>query len=317
MPTYRQILSKAWQITWRNPILWFFGLFVSILGGGGEIEILLKSPNLGGGGLFQSFFDTLAERGQFFLPALQGLPKLLITQPFAIFIILLSLMVIFWLTVFVIWLVVVGQTALIKGTVDTIKSKRLNWLENFRIGLAKFWPIFSLNAVERVVFWFLFGVLGFFATLRQPYFAPLFGLSFLIFIPLIIILAFIIKYAICAVVLKNQRFLAALKSALRLFFQNWLLSLEIACIWFLIFALVNSFLVFFVPLIYFYSLKLFYFYSAAPFLAGAITFILFAFVQAFLAVFYWATWTIVFEILTSKKIIAVSRLTSGFKKIFG
>ena len=46
MPTYRQILGKAWQIAWRNPSLWFFGFFVIMLGSGGEIEILLRSITL-------------------------------------------------------------------------------------------------------------------------------------------------------------------------------------------------------------------------------------------------------------------------------
>ena len=56
MFTYRQILRKAWDVTWQHPPLWFFGFFLAFLGVGGEVAILLGSVSLGDS---QAFLPSL------------------------------------------------------------------------------------------------------------------------------------------------------------------------------------------------------------------------------------------------------------------
>lgn len=317
MLTFRQILNKAWQITWQNPGLWFFGLFVALLGSAGEIEIFLRAATLKiEPGILTAFFSGLVEGGFFSLAGLKGLLIALVSQPLSLFIVLLLLMIIFGLTIFIIWLIIVSQGALINGAIHIIKNKKLSWSENFYFGISKFWSILTLNILAKVIFWLLFIVLGVFAALKFPDLVFLFIIVFILFISVLVIISFIIKYAICGVVLKNWQFSDALKLALKLFYKNWLLSLEIAIILFLIYLIINSLLIFFISLIFLYALRLFSVFFTAILLVLLTLVIIFIVVQIFLAVFHWTTWVLVFEILTNKKIIFISRLVNGWKKIF-
>ena len=56
----------------------------------------------------------------------------------------------------------------------------------------------------------------------------LFVVSFIIFIPLAVMVSFITRYASCYVVLKNYRFRDSFKLGITLFTKNWLISLEMA-----------------------------------------------------------------------------------------
>ncbi len=318
MLTYRQILKKAWQIAWQNPALWFFGFFVAFVGSVGEIEIFLRSISLEPEeGILQALLSGFIEGGLFTLGGLKGLLAALTTRPISLFIALLLLMIILGGSAFFIWLIVVSQGALVNGVVGVLKAKKTSWLENFSFGLSKFWPILILSILLKVILWGLFIVLGFFAALKFTGSVFLFIPAFVIFISLVVTLSFVIKYAIFGVILKNHSVGDSLNSALNLFYKNWLLSLEVAFILFLIFLVANSFLVFLVGLIFSYILKLFSDFSFLILLVLIIFAFIFIAIQILLTIFHWAAWILVFEVLTSKKAILVSRLISGFKRIFG
>ena len=59
-------------------------------------------------------------------------------------------------------------------------------------------------------------------------------MAFIIFLPIIIALAFIFKYAIAYRVIKGQKFAQAIRAGWDLFMANWLVSLEMALILFLV-----------------------------------------------------------------------------------
>ena len=42
-PLYRTILISAWRTTWNHKRLWFWGLFVGLLGNAGEYQFLVTA----------------------------------------------------------------------------------------------------------------------------------------------------------------------------------------------------------------------------------------------------------------------------------
>jgi len=321
MLTLRQILKKAWQITWQNPALWFFGIFVALLGAGGEIEILWRSVTLGQAegdkGLLWSFLSGFIDGKLFTLAAFKGFFKALVTQPLVLFIMMLILMVVIGIVVLLVWLTIVSQTGLVNGVIDSVKSnKKTTWGKNFAAGVYKFWPVLSLNAIVKILFWLLFMILGYIATLNFIGYGPLFIVSFVIFILSIIIVSLIIKYAIFAVVIRNSNFSDSIKSAVDLFRKNWLLSLEVAVVLFVIYCVANS--IFAIPrgLMFLYGLKL---YNVSPIIFYSINVLIvvfFVIIQMFLAIFHWTSWVLVYEVISSKTVKMSSRLVEIFYKIF-
>ena len=317
MPTYRQILSKAWQLTWQNPLLWLFGLFVAMLGSGGEIEILLSSITLGQEpGFLISFFLGLASGGLFSLAGVKGIFSALFTNPFTLFVILLLMMVMIGIAVLLIWLIIVSQSALINGVLAAGKNKPLKWSGNFYFGLAKFWPVLILNALAKFIFWVLFAGLSLLVSLKFYGSIFFFIIAYVIFVLLILVISFIIKYAICGVVLNNYRVGEAIDEALKLFYKNWLLSLEVAVILFLVYVVASGLLALVLSIIFAYAVQLFHLVPLVLILVLVGIYILFILGQLLLAVFHWASWVLVFESLNNKKVVMLSRLISGFQRMF-
>ncbi len=127
--------------------------------------------------------------------------------------------------------------------------------------------------------------------------------------------SFIAKYAIIGVVLKDWRFSQALKLSWKLFTRNWLLSLEIAIVLFGIYFLATSFLLWLLFLIFVYSLKIFIGFTFGLPLVWLILLSVFIVIQIVLAIFHWATWAIVFELLTAPKTVLASWLSRKFKSL--
>ena len=47
---YGNLLSRAWQITWKHKLLWIFGILAAFGGGGGRFNFGFTGPNMGGRG---------------------------------------------------------------------------------------------------------------------------------------------------------------------------------------------------------------------------------------------------------------------------
>jgi hypothetical protein len=121
-----------------------------------------------------------------------------------------------------------------------------------------------------------------------------------------------LKYAIAAVVLDNQNVRGAIRQSTSLFFDNWLLSLEVGLLIFAIAWLVSSFVQFITSLTLVALLQAFPFgivLRTASFLADLLTFV----TSILLIVFVWAVWTTIYELLTSPKV----KLQSWVARVFG
>ncbi|MFA4833634.1 MAG: hypothetical protein WC619_02160 [Patescibacteria group bacterium] len=247
MSLYRNILKQALSITWRHKYLWFFGLFATLIGGGGEYQVLVQGI---GGDTAQNLFPNfsrLAETGIFSRSGLANMGELLKNDPFTAIVLILVSLIILALIVFLIWLMTVSQTALVNNSAEIISGKK-ELSSGVRRGVAAgvryFWPVLGLNIIIKIIiclaFFFISLPVVFWAAKMNPVVnGSLYIILFIIFIPLAIVLSFIIKYAICYVVIKGSNFINAIKEGWQLFTKNWLISIEMAFILFFINFLVG------------------------------------------------------------------------------
>lgn len=244
---YRNILKQALSITWRHKYLWFFGLFATLIGGGGEYEILTRV--LGGDTTQNLFpnFSRLAETGVFSRNGLANMGQLFRNDPFTVVILILVSLIILALLLFLIWLMVVSQTALVNNSSEIIGNKKelpFGIKRGAAAGVKYFWPVFGLNVIIKAIICLAFFLISlpvvFWATKISPSaITLLYIILFIIFVPLAVVLSFIIKYAICYVIIKGSNLAKAIKEGWQLFIKNWLVSVEMAFILFFINFLVG------------------------------------------------------------------------------
>jgi len=229
---YRTIITKAWEITKRYKVLWFFGFFAALLGNAGEFQTLFKQieriknqPEL-----LSSLSQGLTLWGQ----ALTGIWQLPLVNILAI---ILTLLFIALIILIIIWLAITSQVAIIKNTekIENGKDKTVNFKTSWTEGAKYFWPALGLNALAKVIIFLIL------TLLVTPLLIVMIAkgsalttivtlLTIVIFVPLAIIITFVTKYAVAFVVLQGQRFWEAFQNGWRLFAANWLISIEMALI---------------------------------------------------------------------------------------
>ncbi|MFA5029911.1 MAG: hypothetical protein WC518_04250 [Patescibacteria group bacterium] len=312
---YRPILKKSWQLVRKKKGLWFFGLFAALLGTGGEYEILgraLINPFNSRGILadtLNSFQNGLADGlkagGNLWLniwSAIIHYPQGLL---FAIVVVIIAVAII----IFIIWLAIVSQVGLIRNIDLANKNKVATINEGIDFALGKFWPVLLINFILKVVLFLLFMILGaeLLALTDQGIFGrTIYYLSFIVFIIIIFSVSFLLRYQIFYLILKKQRLGESFFSAKKLFLANWLVSLEMALIIFIIY-LVAAIITGLIGELFLALLFLvFYGYAAPLWLAGIFGLILFLlllaitfFITAFLSAFQWSSWTLLFNRLSS------------------
>lgn len=305
MAFYRTIISQAWKSTWHNKYLWFFGLFAALLGNGGELEILFRGfdQNLTEG-VLPSIWG-LAQTGIFSKAALANIAHLALNEPFTVLVTLAIFFIFLALAGFLVWLTIVSQVGLVHNSARITTGKRHDIKDGLEAGIKRFWPIFGLNILLKGMIYLVFALISLpiLSSVSRAYFSTnsfIFIVSFLVFIPIAITLSFIVKYAIAFSVIKGSRFLDSLKQGWRLFFKNWIISLEMAFLLFFInmvvgICMIIFFLVMAVPflfiLIVFSKLALFINFWFVLTFALLIMVVVVAFVGAILATFQISSWT--------------------------
>ncbi|XOU94379.1 MAG: hypothetical protein ACNFW9_06130 [Candidatus Kerfeldbacteria bacterium] len=310
---YRGILKKAYQIVKGNKFLWVFGFFAAALGGVGELESVFKnysdigasSDNIFGlqtlyqGGVIWTIFDNIQD---FFA-----------SFPWQAFFLLLITAVVF---IVVIWLAIISQIALFDASNKLSKNKKTGYAESYRVGNKKFGSVLLINVVAKIVLWGVFVViaaplLGWFLIRDNVWGAILFVvLLFFVFIPISIIVSFIIKYAIAFIVIKGQKTWEAVKSSWVLFKKYWLVSIEMALIILVIGLGVGLFILLLiglvsVPFVLIGIAALFFGSStglAVAVILGTVAwFVVIAIVGSAFASFQYTTWTLLFLDLVGDK----------------
>jgi hypothetical protein len=252
MPLYRRILSQAWRIAWRHKYLWFFGLFAVLFTSGGEYEIFIR---IFSGNINQPVLPGLsriAETGIFSQQGMGGISRIIKEDPITLMKVGLVLLVILVLFIFLIWLSVISQTALVKN-VSSLVGKKIASSKagavspgaissNFSVSILKanekFWPIFGLNVINKIVIYLAFILVSLPIILTAggsgAVIKLLYIVAFIIFVPVALALSFIFKYAIAYVIIKGNKFIDSIMAGWLLFVKNWLISLEMAFILFFV-----------------------------------------------------------------------------------
>lgn len=329
MKIYRQILKKAFDITFNNKHLWFFGLFVSFLGISGEYLSVYKAfQRLQQTNPLVSWWnDFLFEVGVPASVLWQGFKEILLSNPFQLAMPFLILVAFLIIIIFLIWLIIVSQGGLIEAVSKIYKKKTSVFSEDLRSGMINFNKIFGLNLIERIIIYILLLLVGVFSFLIAKVNIAL-GLLIilLVFVLMILIMiaSFIIKYAICYSVISDKGFKDSIILAYDLFKKNWLLSIELAIILLLIsfgafiLLVILSFLIIlpFVLIMFICSvLEWSGLFMLFMFVGILVLFLFLLLFWAWLAVFQWSSWAVLFMELEKDKIESkISRVMQG---VFG
>jgi len=228
MNFYRDIFKKAWLITWKNKYLWFFGLFAVLLGNGGEYDFLFNFLGVNNDGGVSSGLGGLAQTGILSRQILPNLARAFVNDPVTFLIIIIVFFVIAVLICFLVWLIVVSQTALINNTAKIIGGKDSSFKEGIEVGVKKFWPVLGMNIVQKVLIYLFIFILGlslFYGSLGTSIF---YQILFFIFLLISLAISFLIKYSLAFLIIKDRNFRDSITEGWLLLKRNWLITLEIA-----------------------------------------------------------------------------------------
>lgn len=241
---YKNLIKRSWALTRNNKWLWFFGLFSAVLvGAAGEYNLLWSSIEKVSDkagvfyGLNNSFFTEgyLTEIFNRFANV-QDLIGWTFWPMLVAFVALL---------VYIIWLILVSEPAIIYAANKLDTGKKVEFAESLSNGRKFIWPSLILNFIGRVLVWLV--LLGaevllayiFIQTGNFSWLAVYLIISFVILLPAAVIISFVVKYALAFVVLKGEKTWPAFIKGWKLFFNNLLVSLELALIVFIIYFIIG------------------------------------------------------------------------------
>ncbi|MFA4872150.1 MAG: hypothetical protein WC610_03810 [Patescibacteria group bacterium] len=324
---YRPILKKSWQITKKFKGLWFFGLFVALLGSSGEYEILsrliLKQYNSPGiisetiGGIRLGIEEGLKAGGNLWA----NIWSSLITNPASFIFIAAILVLSIAIVIFLIWLAIISQIGIIKNIDAINKNKKPTINEGIDFAVKNFWPVAAANVIFKIILFLLFLLVGrefMWLNGGKIFGSIIYGLAFVIFVAVVFVVSFIFKYQLFYIILKKQGIIKALKSAFQLFKENWLISLEMAAVLFIVHILVIIFTALITVMLLVAPVLLISYFKFSLALLGLwgiidlILIIAMAFyITAILMTFTWSSWTLLYSRLTGEggmsKIIRLAR----------
>lgn len=324
MFSYRTLLKQAWATTWEHKYLWFLGLFASLVAGSGSWEYQVVTQNLGQSPIEGSYMrmGSILAIGDVLKNFFLGLASVFRNDFWTVLNIFSILLITAVLLIFFIWMAVSSQAALVGSLKKLLTAKKKPEGLSIRASLSEghryFWPVLGLNILVKILIYFAFFLVGLpllLMTISDS--SALFVcyiIIFVIFIPLAMSLSLLIKYAIAYKVIENKSFVASLEHGTRLFKNNWLISLEMAIILFLINFLFSGlalivFALFLLPL-FLLSLmfNLYWLIILLLFIAIALVVIL----GSVLTTFQTASWTNLFLHLKEKG--GVAKLERLFKR---
>lgn len=318
--SYREILKKAWSITWSNKILWLLGFFALVLlGNNRAYNLIINNLDTISGKDLTNFY-TLKFFGRTVTSFDQArtisanIVNFAASKPLLFVLALIGLLIGVLIVLALIWLAITAQINLIKKIQELNENKKTGLKESIKESRRYFWPILGLNALVQIAIFVLFFIFVYpivaYVSFSSAAAEISFVVFFLLFIPLSIILAFLAIYSSSYIILKNQKLFTAIKSAWRLFINNWICSLEVGLILLLIdiglaLGMVVVTFLLFIP----FSLLFVIFYFIASDIALSIISILLGLVVAalvlistsILSAFQYSVWTLLFLDLTEQK----------------
>ncbi len=239
MGMYRDIIKSSWHASWHHKYLWIFGIFASIFsaGGAGAWALLVNNYSV-----LQDQATQINElKGLYNDKLLQGVAGNIftfLTKPNALSILAILAVAIF-LLLFV-WLAIVSQGSLISGASRIINNEKTSIEADFRVGNQIFFKILGLQVLARLATYGSLLIIGtpllaLYLSNNKEIFPLIFSiLSFVLLMPLGVVIFFILLFASIYVVIQKMEFLASIERAWHVFKNNWLSSLEFAFMLFIV-----------------------------------------------------------------------------------
>jgi hypothetical protein len=319
MFSYRSILGRAWNLTKRYKKLWILGFFVFILSAGGEYKLLIaeSDPNTVWQGI-SNFLQVNALLNSTFWANLSYLFK--DNLGLAIGISLLTFLLII-IAIALLFFAIKSQAVMIEKTkklLNVKKDQKMKIWPDLINDNKKFWTLLLLNISLVAVILFVLIIISlpwlYLSTANSVLAALCYIILFIFGFFAVFSASIIFKYAIAYVALEKQTFHGAVKQAVSLFKDNWLISLEIIVLLFFIDFLIGLavsiiFGLFILPLLYFWMMAGAYIMTDLLLLVAIL---LLTVIVSIVSAFETASWTILFlELQTGE---AVAKLERVFHK---
>lgn len=231
MKLYREVVQQSWKFTTTQPALWIFGLFAIFLFGiGGEIDRYLRyvSNIMRPDSILNPQFWMQSAWVRFITNTAQAL-EAGNTQ-------VISFVILFVLSCCaVLYMIMVAQGALIYAAGHRASHRHgLSFSAAYTQGAQHAVTLFFLNLISGLIitvcsFLLVSSVMNATpgATWLESHSIVVVASS-LVFIPLVLIVSFISRYAANYIVLEKKHLLPAIQSALNLLRRNWLITIEMA-----------------------------------------------------------------------------------------
>lgn len=239
MTLYRDVLRRAWVLTWRNKLLWLFGFLATFWSVGGVFEIARTSLS---SSTSRSFFlvqlwRDIATTGLGFGGFFQGI----VADPLVSFLLLVVFVVTLAVVAFLVWLTTSSQIAVVAQVSGLEHEMARSPFAAFGAARRRFWQVFWINILSRgiamvaaiILSWAIAMVI---ASTQGVSWLGFLGylILFAIAMAVIVIASFVAMYAVIYTVIHEYPFRRALLAGWNLFVTHWLVSLETAVILFAI-----------------------------------------------------------------------------------
>lgn len=244
---YKDILKKAWHITWRHKYLWLFGIFATILSSAGasawdlfftnttrvldQPEFLQNLQSLYSSGTLGIIFENVSGNLSSFWT--------LSPELYILIILMLALVAI----------AIMSQGALIHASSQNDDEAPSSIQENITVARQSFWRLTGLHVLFQLAIYGSLLIIGapllsLFLVQGSEITGVIFSfISYIILLPISIIIYFILLYASIYTVINKTSVWKSAVDAWHLFRQNWIVSLEFALILFVINIVIGFLLV--------------------------------------------------------------------------
>jgi hypothetical protein len=302
MFSYRSIFRKALKVTWRNKYLWFFGLFASLVSFGTEYQILSRAMGEKGRPMYMYFKDA----GVFSSGFWSNMAELWSSDAWALITVVLVGLACLAIMVFLAWLAVISQAAIIDSAEKIVNKRKealsLGIASGLAVGRHKFWRVLGLDVITKVTVAILVWLvsLPLVSSISIPELSIVYVVLFVILVPVALVFSLFINYSIAFVVIKDYSVSKSLQQGWSLFKKNWLVSIEMAFMLFLVNFLLTIVIIMSATVFFLVFISVF---SPVMLSLGVLALILFMVLSGcILSTFQITAWTDLFIKLRSSKV---------------
>jgi hypothetical protein len=212
---FKNILKQSWQIIWRNPILWIFGLFSALIGGN-ELTLIINHIDR----LSYNLYSLSRSYAWQLFPQFNNILKGQINW-LMIFFLILGLIILFLLAIF-------SQIGLIVGVKHYQQKQKINFKSLIKDSRPYFRSVLLINLASLILIYLVFALISypfaswFLSSNHAGWLAVYFLLNLIIFLPLVLIIYLIVHFAIIDLVFNSNKINISLVKAGLFLKKNWL-----------------------------------------------------------------------------------------------